>query len=134
MNSIPISTIQARLAGARARYNALVVEMQVLEGLIEDAGVSVEEVPDSGDKFVGNDVKLLPPREAIRRAIEERPGLTPTEIAALLEHKIDSRATDRRNVLRTTVAKLVHEGLIVRDGQNRCFPADHLVMERSQVP
>jgi len=62
----------------------------------------------------------LRPTQAVLMAIREEQGLTPTQVADKMANRVDSRAKDRRNVLRTTAHKLVSDG-VLRRYENRLY-------------
>lgn len=107
---IPLSALRSRRAEIDEQIRRLKIERDLLDSLMQGA------VPITSNGAV----KEGPgPREAILSLLEERPGLTATEIAEELEPVVASKATDRKNVLRTTVAKLVGEGVLSRDEERR---------------
>lgn len=59
------------------------------------------------------------PKEAILELLRLSPGLTPTQIADRLADVVDSGAKDKRNVLRSTAAKMVGLGELAKDAHNR---------------
>lgn len=123
--AIRVADIQVRLGEVKDRIRALQIEARLLEELISRATMIAEmtEMPEFQPSDESKSIVRPSARAAILDFVAKQPGLTPTEIANRLQHLVDSRATDVRNVLRTTVAKLVHEGLVRREEGNRCYPA-----------
>jgi|GEM_PF-2868750 len=127
-DSIPLAEISRRIAEIDEKLacvDRLKVERDVLAGLLVAAG---ESTPNGSDPLTyetdGGIVvtdRRPGPTESIIALLKARPGLRPSEIAEALHHRIASAARDRRNVLRTTAAKLVNDGVLRRDDDNRMF-------------
>lgn len=125
ISSVPVSVLERRLADARTRLAVCEVEVRILEELISSvAGDQTTPSSPLDTPYASTPNGGMTARDAILELVDRTPGLTPTQIADRLAGKIDSRAVDQRNVIRTTVARLAAQGVIRRDEANRNFPSE----------
>lgn len=129
MSSESVEVVRKRLAQVRRQQMELEVEARVLGELLKamDGGeAGAAEHPASLDQRQPAEAHDLPgPRDAIIDLLGRHPGLTPTQLADRLEHRVTSTAKDKRNVLRTTAATLVKVGKVRKGPGNKLYLEDH---------
>jgi hypothetical protein len=108
--AVPLSDLETRLIKIEKEIAALTAKRELLNELLKGSSeVHATKTPVAALQASGPGV-----RDGILDLLEVRPGLSATEVAEDLESKIASRAKDKKNVIRTTLAKMVTDGLVAR--------------------
>ncbi len=132
---ISVATVHRRIRELSDEIFKLEAQRAALEALLRESAQSQQQEGGfglSGDGAVAHRSVLqgdeaqdkLGPRKAIEAYVASNPGKTVTEIADALEHSVASKARDKRNVLRTTVALLVQSGVLKRV-EARIYDKEH---------
>ncbi|MBL4591831.1 MAG: hypothetical protein JKY96_07715 [Phycisphaerales bacterium] len=114
--AVPVSELESELCRIEKQIETLNVQRKTIYTLIERYAkpYAVEPNTEEGLRLAGPGV-----REGIANLLDEQPGLTATVVAETLENQVASRAKDKKNVIRTTLAKMVNEGVVQRSSDGK---------------
>ncbi len=114
--AVPVSELESELCRIEKQIESLNVQRETIFYMIEQYAkpYAVEPNTEEGLRLTGPGA-----REGIANLLDEHPDLTATKVAEALENQIASRAKDKKNVIRTTLAKMVNEGVVMRSSDGK---------------